>query len=416
MDEKQERKLRRKAIGLALRGVSRQEILQHLERGHTWLHKWQTQFTRVGWEGLKSHPRRPQHLAGRYEARTRRMVGQARLRLCKRKVGLLGPKASRQELQTAHLLRRLPSLSTLRRIVHERGLIKTPRPAARRDFPPPTPSAPYVRQAMDWTARYLEGGAKGFAFHPLDLATRGLHQTIRADKTGPTVRPHALNTWQTLGVPDGLQLDNDAAFCGGYKVPRVFGDFVRLWLYVGSAPRFLPVHAPKRNGVIAKLNGLWSQTFGGRRRFRSLAHVQHASPECTTWYAHRSQPPALNGRSPLQARRQGRRWRRTTKDLHALPSDLPLTAGRVHFLRCVNAEGTISLLNETWKVDLRLAGHYVWATISPHQQRLAIYHRRSEPDRLRVLKVFRYPLHERVAPLLPQFKRHNLRRKMSTRC
>lgn len=230
MDEKQERKLRRKAIGLALRGVSRQEILQHLERGHTWLHKWQTRFTRVGWEGLKSHPRRPQHLAGRYDARTRRLVGQARLRLRKRKVGLIGPKAIRQELQTAHLLRRLPALSTIRRSLHERGLSKTPRPAARRDFPQPTPSAHYVRHAMDWTARYLAGGAKVFAFHTLDLATRGLHQTISADKTGPTVRQHALNTWQTLGLPEGLPMDNDAAFCGGYKVPRVFGDFVRRCL------------------------------------------------------------------------------------------------------------------------------------------------------------------------------------------
>lgn len=185
---------------------------------------------------------------------------------------------------------------------------------------------------------------------------------------------------------------------------------------MGIEPLFLPVHEPKRNGVIENLNGLWSQTFWGRRRFRSLAHVQRASPEFTTWYEHRYQPPALNGRSPMQARWQVRRWQLTTKDLHALPSDLPITAGRVHCLRCVNAEGTISLLNETWKVDLRLAGHYVWATISPHQQRLAIYHRRSEQDRLRVLKVFRYPLHERVAPLLPQFKRHNLRRKMSTMC
>jgi putative transposase len=416
MDEKHERKLRRKAIGLTLRGVRRQEILQRLGRGHTWLHKWQTRFARFGWAGLKSHPRRPQHLAGRYDARTRRLVGQARQRLSKRKVGLIGPKAIRQELQTAHLLRRLPSCSTIQRILHDQGLIKSQPPAPQGYFPQPTPTAHYVLQAMDWTARYLEGGTKVFAFHTIDLATRGMQQTISADKAGPTVRQHALHTWQTLGMPDGLQMDNDAAFCGGYKVPRVFGEFVRLCLYVGIEPLFLPVHEPKRNGVVEQLNGLWSQTFWRRRHFRSLAHVQRASPEFAGWYAHHYQPPGLNGRSPAQAHQLVRRVRLTAKDIRALPGDLPLTAGRIHFLRRVNAEGRITLLNETWKIDLRLAGHYVWATIVPHQHRLEIYHRRSEQARVRLVKVFPYQLHERVAPLLPHFKRHTRRRKMSTMC
>ncbi len=416
MDEKHERKLRRKAIGLTLRGVSRQEILQRLDRGHTWLHKWQTRFGRFGWDGLKSSPRRPQHLAGRYDARTRRLVVQARLRLRNRKVGLIGPKAIPQELQTAPLLRRLPALSTIKRILHERGLIKRSRPTATAYFPQPTPPAHYGLQAMDWTARYLEGGAKVFAFHPIDLATRGMPQPISTDKAGPTVRQHALQTWQTLGLPEGLQMDNDAAFCGGDKVPRVFGDFVRLCWYVGVEPLFLPVHDPKRNGVIENLNGLWSQSFWHRRHFHSVAHVKRASLEFLTWYAHHSHPPALNGRSPAQAHRQVPRVRLTEKAVRGLPAALPLTAGRVHFLRCVTAEGAVSLLNETWQVDRRLADHYVWATLVPHQHRLEIYHRRSEHDPVRLVKAFGYKIHERVVPLLPQFKRHNRRRKMSTMC
>ena len=413
MDEKYERKLRRKAIGLILRGVNRQEILQRLERGHTWLHKWQMRFGRFGWEGLKSQLRRPQHVAGRYDARTRHLVGQARRRLCKRHVGLIGPKAIQQELQTAHLLRRLPSFSTIQRILHEQGLIKTPRPAPQPYFPQPTPTAQYVLHAMDWTARYLAGGAKVFAFHTIDLATRGMQQTISTDKAGPTVRQHALQTWKTLGLPDGLQMDNDAAFCGGYKMPRGVGDFVRLCLYVGIEPLFLPVREPQRNSVIETLNGLWSRSFWHRRHFRSVAQVKRTSAEFVAWYTHRYQPPALNGRVPAQAQNQAPRWRLTGKDLRALPSELPITAGRVHFLRCVTAAGTISLLNETWKIDRRLAGRYVWATIVPHQHRLEIYHRRSEHDGSRLVKVFDYKIHEQVAPLLPQFKRHDRRRKMS---
>ena len=109
---------------------------------------------------------------------------------------------------------------------------------------------------MDWTARYLPGGGKVFIFHTLDLQTRALTQTLRCDKSSATVREHALATWQQLGLPSGLQMDNDAAFSGGYKVVRVFGAFVRLCLYVGIEPIFLPVGEPKRNGVIERLRGV----------------------------------------------------------------------------------------------------------------------------------------------------------------
>jgi hypothetical protein len=60
---------------------------------------------------------------------------------------------------------------------------------------------------------------------------------------------HALADLSALGLPDGVQMDNDADE-GGYKVPRVFGAFVRLCLYVGIEPIFLPFGEPKRNSVV----------------------------------------------------------------------------------------------------------------------------------------------------------------------
>src|SRR5262249_19677674 len=162
-------------------------------------------------------------LAGRYAARTRRLVVQARRRLVNRKVGLLGAKAIQQELRTAQLLRRVPSLSTIRRILHEYGLSKPPRPAPQAYFPQPTPTVHYVLHAMDWTARYLEGGPKVFAFHTIDLQTHAIAQTLSTDKTALMVQEHALQAWQTLGLPDGLQMDNDSAFTGGGKAARNWG-------------------------------------------------------------------------------------------------------------------------------------------------------------------------------------------------
>ncbi len=414
MNEHHEYQLRRRAIRLTLQGHSRQAILARIGRSSAWLSKWLHRFDQLGWQGLRSRSRSPLHQRGRFSERIRQLVVATRQRLQQRRVGLSGPQAIQDELRQAHLLRRVPSLATIKRILHDADLIHHPRPPKRGYFPQPTPTSTYVLHAMDWTARYLTGGAKLFVFHTVDVQTRALNQTLHTDKSGATVRSHALSTWQRLGLPSGLQLDNDAAFNGGYKVPRVFGAFVRLCLYVGIEPIFLPVGEPKRNSVVERLHGLWSQTFWRTHRFNDLAGVRRAAPQFVRFYTQRYHPPALQGATPAQAQAHSRRRQLTAEEVAVLPSELPLTAGRVHFLRLVTAQGQISVLNETWRVGKRLAGQYVWATISTERRRLLIYHRRSDRARVRLVRAFRYVLHEQVVPLAAQFQRHDQRRRMFT--
>ena len=414
MNEHHEYQLRRRAIRLTLQGRSRQAILARIGRSPAWLSKWLRRFDELGWQGLRSRSRARLHHSTRYSERTRHLVVAMRQRLLKRRVALSGPQAIQDELRQAALLRRVPSLATIKRILHDAHLIHHPHPPKHGYFPQPTPTATYVLHAMDWTARYLRGGAKLFVFHTVDVQTRALAQTLHTDKRGATVQAHALQAWQQIGLPDGLQLDNDAAFNGGYKVPRVFGAFVRLCLYVGIEPIFLPVGEPKRNRVVERLHGLWSQTFWRTHRFDTLAAVRRAAPQFVRFYMERYHPPALQGATPAQAEAQVTRRHLTAEEVALLPSELPLTAGRVHFLRLVTPEGQITLLNESWAVGKRLAGQYVWATISTTRRRLQIYHRQSDTARVRLVKAFRYALHEQVVPLAVQFQRPYQRRRMFT--
>jgi putative transposase len=414
MNEHHEYQLRRRAIRLSLQGHTRQAILARVPRSPAWLSKWQHRFDELGWQGLQSRPRTPLHPSARYSEHTRHLVVATRRRLLKRRIGLSGPQAIQDELRQANLLRRIPSLATIKRILHQAHLIHHPHPPKRGYFPQPTPTATYVLHAMDWTARYLRGGAKLFVFHTVDVQTRAITQTLHTDKTGAAVQAHALAAWQQLGLPDGLQLDNDAAFNGGYKVRRVFGAFVRLCLYVGIEPIFLPVGEPKRNRVVERLHGLWSQTFWRTHRFATLAEVRRAAPQFVRFYTEHYHPPALQGATPSQAQQQVTRRQLTAQEVGLLPSELPLTAGRLHFLRLVTAEGQITLLNESWTVGKRLAGQYVWATITTTRRRLQIYHRQSEGARVRLVREFRYTLHEPVVPLAAQFQRPDQRRRMFT--
>jgi transposase InsO family protein len=344
----------------------------------------------------------------------RRLVERIRRQLIKRKVGLVGAPSIQLELRTPHLLRKIPSVASIKRILRAATLGQRRRAPRAVYFPQPTATATYGLQAMDWTERYLTGGAKVYAFHTLDLQTRACAQTISIDKSYATVRAHALKTWKTLGIPDGLQMDNDGAFCGGYKAPRIFGQFVRLCLYLGIEPIFIPFGEPERNGDVERVNGLWSSAFWKRRRFRSVAQVVRASPEFEAWYAQHYTPPKLEGRTPAQAHRQAQRRRLTARQIRALPKTLPITEGRLHFLRLVSAEGAIVILNETWHVHKRLAGQYVWITLWTHQQRLDIYYRRSLHVKARLLKTYYYAMPESVLPLRPEFKHRRRRRKMGT--
>jgi hypothetical protein len=118
---------------------------------------------------------------------------------------------------------------------------------------------------------------------------------------------------------------------------------------------------------------------------------------------HRYAPPKLGEQTPAQAQRADPQRRLTQAQIAALPSVLPITAGRVHFIRQVAPDGTIALLNETWHVSRRLAGKYVWATITTHTRRLAIRYQPAAHHNWRQLKSFAYDLPETVARLGPEF-------------
>lgn len=244
---------------------------------------------------------------------------------------------------------------------------------------------------MDWTLRYLKGGITVYAFHSLAWQTHALQQTISTNKSGQTVYQHVRQTWQNIGLPHGLQRDHDAAFCGGYRVKRVCSTLVRLCLFVGIEPIFIPVREPQRNGGIEQVNGLWSQTFWRRFAFCPVTHVKRANPQFAAWYWRPYHPPSLPGQTVTEACRQVQRLRWTTSQVATLPENkaLPITAGRVHFIRLVDEQGDIKVLHARWHVHTRLAGAYVWAVIVTHEHALRIYHRRSTAAPVPLVKTHR---------------------------
>jgi hypothetical protein len=93
------------------------------------------------------------------------------------------------------------------------------------------------------------------------------------------------------------------------------------------------------------------------------------------------------------------------RQIQQLPENLPLTAGRLHFIRKVDESGEIDILKEHWRVSKTLAGKYVWATIDLSKKELLIYGRQSLRTRPRQIKQFAYEINEPVRGLLPEYRR-----------
>ena len=178
-------------------------------------------------------------------------------------IGHVGARAIRQELLHHRLLTPVPSVKTIKRWLKAAALIASPAEPDKAAYYP----VPHVRDewaifACDWTERYFTGGAKVFVFHTIDHRSHALAQTLQAPKRTASTCDHLLEGCARLGIPDLLQLDNDAAFTGLGRAPRVLGRFLRLALYLGSELLFIPPGEAKRNHVVKGSTGPGPQASG----------------------------------------------------------------------------------------------------------------------------------------------------------
>jgi hypothetical protein len=407
MNEKnpEEIRYRRLAFKLFDKERSPTAILARIPRSRSWLDKWKQRFAQEGWTALDSRSKAPHHSPHAYPSAAVQVVVRIRQRFAKSAIGHVGARAIRQEVLRHRLLTAVPSVKTIKRWLKAAALIDSPaEPDTEAYYPVPPLRDDVVIFACDWTERYFTGGEKVFVFHTIDHRSHALAQTLRANKRTASTCDHLLEGCSRLGTPDLLQLDNDAAFTGLGRTPRVFGRFVRLALYLGIELLFIPPSEAKRNHVVERVHGTWAESFWNKHHFTSLRALARKSPKFFAWYADYA-PETLGGLTVKQATRhlQGKKLLR--RQITQIPAEVPLTAGRVHFIRKVDAQGAIHILKEPWQVSKSLVGHYVWATLDTGKEALSIYHRRSERAQPRLIKQYEYAIEEQVHKLKPEFHR-----------
>jgi len=405
-----EQALRREAIRRRLAGERRGDICRDLGRTTRWLDKWWAEYQRAPTSDLADRSRAPHTSPQRVPTDVVMAVVGIRKTLEAAKTPAtryspIGHRAIAGQLDALGF-QSVPSLPSIQRILQAEGLTH-PLGAgeAKAYYPWPVAWDVNVIQATDIITRHVRGGLVVENFHTIDHYSHAVWLGQYATQTATLTRQYLLENWANLGLPRFHQFDNAGVFCGGHTHARVLGQVVRLCLFCGIEPIFTPFYDARRNWQIETFHSLWLRLFWNRHQFRDLAQVQQLTPAFHTWYQAHYRPPALEGLTPNQVR-QGARVRWLTPALQHLISTgrLPITAGRIHFMRKVTGDGLIHLLNEPWPIERKLAGEYVRATVNVAEHRLTIW-RQADADRpWQRLKTRQFRLKEPVHDLLPTFR------------
>jgi putative transposase len=405
-----EQELRREAIRRRLSGERRIDICRDLGYSPRWFDKWWSAFKCDPHMDFADRSRAPLARPTTPPLEIEQLVVELRQRMESADYGLIGARAMWGQLIELKV-RPLPSLPTIQRILARHSLTHPLGAATEAAYYPWLPVWEInAVQATDIITKHIRGGTEVQNFHTIDLFSHAVCLSQYTDKSSATSCAHLLKAWEKLGIPCIHQFDNEGAFCGGHTHPRVMGRIVRLCLWCGVEPFFIPVSEPDCNCEIETFHSLWGQGFWKRQTFSDIAQVSRRSPGFLHWYHHKYRPPSLGGKTPAQMRsgqnvpKLTREVCRAIPDYHAAP--LPVTAGRFHIMRKVDSAGYVAFLNERWLVGTKWIGEYVRATINTAQQTLTLSHKASDEAKWKLIKTRVFRIKESVHDLLPQFKRN----------
>jgi hypothetical protein len=400
---------RKTLVHLLRSGKTPSQAAQELGRTVSWCCKWKARYEQEGWEGLKERSRAPCHVACKTpepvleEIKRLRSVLEAEAQESD-KLGYIGADAIYARLLISGL-RRVPAVSTIERLLRQAGMTRPrlPEPEKEIQYPHLKPTTVHQLTQVDIVPHHLTGGESIACFNSIDVVSRyPAGQPSKSKRSGDAV-DFLVHTWHELGLSEYIQMDNESCFNGGYKHPNVIGKAIRLALFVGAQPVFSPFYHPESNGCVERFHQDYSNFVWNKVYLDNLAAVRQRSALFFSNYRNSRHHSALGGKSPLEVHRAV-----PTRKLPAdfcIPGKLPITAGQVHFLRAVDKQRNVFILNQTWSAGMGLPDQGVWATLFLTQKgaTLRIYDAAPDAPQRRCLAVHPFPLKEPAQPLQKLF-------------
>ncbi|MCB0154005.1 MAG: DDE-type integrase/transposase/recombinase [Anaerolineae bacterium] len=403
---------RQTMIHLLRSGHRPAEVATILQRSLAWVYKWrQRYYERQAWEDLQERSRAPRRCPRRIKAEVRQAICQARSELEAEaaepgKLAYIGAAAVQARLRRMNL-KPIPSQRTIERVLKAAGMLH-PQPArtkAEVAYPHLEPQRPHQLIQVDIVTHFLPGGPCVACFNAVDVVSHYPTGQQFVSRRSEDAANFLLHLWQKVGIADYTQVDNEACFSGGFTHAGVLGQVVRLALLVGTELVFSPLRHPESNGTVERFHQDYNRHIWDKLDLPDLSAVQQHSPDFFETYRHSEHILALAGRCPAQVHSE-QPYQSLPSD-YQLPKQVPLTAGKVHFMRLVKPDHKISVLNLEWNVPQAQPGQGVWATLelSPPGAKLRVYDTAPDAARRTCLAEHPFPLNEPVQPLAEEFQK-----------
>jgi len=417
MEQVDWRAQRESAIHLLRSGHSVQEVSKEMNRPASWVYKWKGRYERESWAGLADRSRAPDRVANKVPEEMRQAICQARSELEAKAargegLGYIGAPAILEQLQGKERVS-LPSTATVERVLHDAEMTRPYRSKSERKdhYPHLHPTEPHQLCQVDIVPHFLTGGQAIACFNSIDVVSRypSGHQSLR--RRSLDAAQGLIHIWQAQGIPQYTQVDNEACFSGGFTHKGVLGRVVRLALSVGTELVFSPVRHPESNGYVERFHQDYDRCVWDKTRLTDLADIQRHSHRFYRAYRQSHHHSALQGCCPAQIHARCA-MHKLSADFQVPKGKQPLTEGRIHFMRKVSAQQTVSILNLDWDVPQSEPDQGVWATLEFKRQgaTLRIYDAAPDATHRICLAKHSFPLKEQVHPLRPEFLRRTARR------
>jgi hypothetical protein len=293
-----------------------------------------------------------------------------------------------------------PALSTINRVLKRNGLITkqvndAKKKTTQKYFPHIKVRHPgYLHQLDLVTPRYIKGFGVIISVNRIDVYSSQANLEQFQNKGADSIVSFLIEDWKIFGIPHYLQLDNEASFRGSLYHPRTFGKLSRFCLNFGVELVFIPFNEPWRNAHVESFNSRFDKMLWQSVVFKNLEHVRSESKKFRDKHNNYQEYRKNNFIKQIPKSHVTRYLPESfTFDLSQM---LPITMGRLHFVRMVKENGSINILNEDFYIDRNLSFEYVWAIISTKDHNLKIWYQPTKDAPKELLQTKSYDLREPV--------------------
>jgi len=221
--------------------------------------------------------------------------------------------------------------------------------------------------------RYIKGDGKFYSFNIIDVFSRQVYIEPQRTKQDYFVGIGLLKCWKTIGLPDYIQFDNALSFRGCNKHPRSFSLIIKLCLYFGVVPVFIPVREPWRNGIIEKFNDTYDKSFFRREWFANYNVLKRQSKNFQRFHNKHHRYSVLQGKTPLEVINTAGFKPTTIGANTKLPDITPVPLGNIVIIRFIRSDRMLNIFGEKFKISKTAVYSYVKAVIETDNEILKVY-------------------------------------------